>query len=62
MKRDWTVPDVPCDGDGCTPEHPTCDACVAGKTMMMADGLDSHAWEHLSELARESWRIEAADA
>lgn len=61
MKRDWVVADVPCEGPPCTPEHPTCEACVAGRLAMITDGFVTEGWAELSEFARESWRVEAAD-
>jgi hypothetical protein len=60
---EWSVPDMPCEEpDVCTPEHPTCDACIAGRHAMMADGIGSIVWAHLTEFARDAWRREAADA
>lgn len=62
MKRDWEIPDVPCEGGDCTPENPTCAPCIAGRAAMLAEGFVKEPWHELSEFAREQWRIDGADA
>lgn len=59
---DWTVEPVPCDDpDACTPAEPTCGPCLAGRAAFLADQGGSGEWAALTDFARGSWRIEAAD-